>query len=167
MPDLKDRGTGWVLAEAALLAALLVSGPAFRGDWMDLRGLVLGATFLCLGTLVAIASRHELGRGWTWSPIPPDCGHLIVAGPYLIIRHPYYAALRVMAAGWMLVWESWAALGCGIALSVFLTLKSNREERALAARFPDYALYRTHAQRTALNILGWALGKAAAFALCL
>jgi protein-S-isoprenylcysteine O-methyltransferase Ste14 len=80
-------------------------------------------------------------------PRPQAGSSLVTRGIYQRIRHPLYASLMSLSAGWGLFWGSWPALLAGLVLTVFLRMKAAREEQWLGARFPEYAHYARQVRR--------------------
>jgi len=133
-----ERITSWLLvaAQVALAAGVILPGRTFR--WQP-AGLALAAAGAVLGLWALAVNRPGNFR---LVPEIKTGARLVQAGPYRRLRHPMYAAVLLLALGglacqlgpWRLV--AWLALGA------VLRLKAAREERLLAARFPDYAAYR-------------------------
>jgi protein-S-isoprenylcysteine O-methyltransferase Ste14 len=142
------RSRFYVAAQFACVAALLL--PV--GGWT---GSALVVPFI--GASVAVGlwalSANRPGN-FNIRPDPKDGGTLICHGPYRHVRHPMYLAVLLFATGVTIgfggAWR-WAVLAL---LAVVLHLKARHEERALAARYPDYAAY---ARRTPalLPFLRW------------
>jgi len=65
----------------------------------------------------------------------------VESGPYRVVRHPIYSGLIVGAFGWALMNTSLLTLVYAAILLAFFDVKSRREERWLARKFPDYAAY--------------------------
>ena len=76
---------------------------------------------------------------------------LVVRGPYRLVRHPMYASVLALALAWLLGRFTWTGLACWVALVAVALGKMSIEEKALAARFPEYEGYR---RRTARLIPG-------------
>jgi protein-S-isoprenylcysteine O-methyltransferase Ste14 len=94
-----------------------------------------------------LAGILKMGAAITPLPLPPDGARLIEGGPYRIVRHPMYAGAILMAFGWALAARGWLTLGYAALLFAFLDLKTRREERWLAERFPGYAAYRRRVRK--------------------
>jgi protein-S-isoprenylcysteine O-methyltransferase Ste14 len=58
-----------------------------------------------------------------------------------------YGGGLVLALGWALFGRSWLTLGYVIVLFVFLDLKSRREEKWLAEKFPTYRSYQARIRK--------------------
>jgi protein-S-isoprenylcysteine O-methyltransferase Ste14 len=134
-----------VALQFALLGGLAVSAAR---AWPD-RPLppavaALAAAALLLGLWALTANRPG---NFNIRPQPRAGGRLVRHGPYRWIRHPMYTSLMLAGlAAARLAGDglTWLALGGLVAV---LFAKSGVEERALAARFPDYQDYRRRTRR--------------------
>jgi protein-S-isoprenylcysteine O-methyltransferase Ste14 len=153
-PEMNDegpsagRGGSWVLAQYALMIALLVSGPALGAydnspQWARAAGIM----FLAVGAWIGVAGMRELGGIRTVFPKPLKDSHLVQTGVYGIVRHPLYASLIWLGFGWGLVFFSKITLGLAMALTLLLIGKTAREEAWLREKFPEYADYAKRVRR--------------------
>ncbi len=133
-----------LLAGAALLAF-----PMPRG-WLTLRILPRGEIWYWLGLAMTIAglgfacwARVHLGRNWSGVVEVKQDHELVRSGPYGWVRHPIYAGLFLACLGSAVALGQLAGLlGVALILLSFLP-KLRREERFMAAEFPDaYPAYR-------------------------
>ncbi len=76
----------------------------------------------------------------------------ISTGIYALIRHPLYAAMMAMGVGRACFWSSGTGLAIAGVFILFLHAKARLEERLLAARFDNYALYASQVPR---YLPGW------------
>jgi len=141
------RGGWWVLGQSVLLVALLALGPWRSGDWSSRTGFWLGVMLLAAGGVFGIAGTRALGRNRTPYPRPLVGGKLVQQGIYAFVRHPLYASLIYLGAGWALVWASSAAAITTIVLTVLLDRKARLEERWLVEEFADYTAYARRVRR--------------------
>lgn len=131
----------------ALLAAV-AAGPAWFGGgapgtlW---RGVA--AALVAAGVTLALVAGRRLGRNLTPLPVPVDAGRLVTDGVYAYVRHPIYGGVLLAAFGWAAWHASWGTLVMAAMLWGLFEVKSRFEERALIARYPDYAAYRTTTRR--------------------
>lgn len=140
------RGTGWVVAQFALIAALLAAALV-PPDWpRGQRGIlsVAGAALAVVGLAFATWAARTLGRSLTPFPRPPADGALVASGPYRVVRHPVYAGAILFFLGWSL-FAGPLALALTAALSVLWAFKARLEERHLRAR--DAAGYAAYERR--------------------
>ena len=97
---------------------------------------------LCVaGLAFAVWARLTLGRSWGMPMTLHEQPELVTAGPYRYVRHPIYTGVTVMLIGTALVFPP--AVLPGAILTVYFVFSALREERDMAARFPDaYAAYK-------------------------
>lgn len=137
----------WLVVVQGLLMTLVFFGPRtvfgrpawsfpFPHVWP-----VVGGVLMAAGAVLLVAGLVCLRRALTPLPYPKEGAHLIQTGPYALVRHPMYCGGMVLALGWALHVQGWLTLAYVVLLCVFLDVKSRREERWLAEKFPDYAAY--------------------------
>lgn len=144
IPHLGRRGEGWVALQFALLGVIGLLGVVDRDGWPEpvrtpLR--VVGVVVVATGAVVAVLALTGLGSALTAVPAPLEGARLRTGGIYGVVRHPIYAGLLLLAAGWSLATSPWALLVTAV-LAVELDLKRRVEEGFLGARYPEYADYR-------------------------
>lgn len=139
-----SRGGGWVVAQFALMAVIVVLGllPGDWPGWLRAAGLVL----LVIGIAGFAWSARTLGDSLTPYPRPPDDATLVQTGPYRLVRHPIYAAGTLVFVGAALAASIPATFAAAL-LPMLWWFKAGVEERFLAERFPDYAEYRRRVPR--------------------
>lgn len=104
---------------------------------------VAGAALLLAGTAVNLMGRLALGRNWGNQVIIYEDHRLVTEGIYRWVRHPLYAGLIWMFLGAALIFQNGAALVATVFLFIpGMIYRGRQEEKALLARFPDYAGYR-------------------------
>lgn len=111
----------------------------------------LGAPLMTAGALVVAWGVRSLGRNLTPGTEPLPGAELITTGAYAHVRHPIYAGVVLLLAGYTLAWSNWT-LGVvvgGVALQYFQA-KAGAEERWLMERFPAYKAYMGHVPRRVL-----------------
>lgn len=93
--------------------------------------------------LLAVWSRHHLGRNWSVKVRIAEDHQLVRTGPYRLIRHPIYTAMLGMSVGTAVVSGQLHAL-IGVAmLAIAYSRKIGMEERILGETFgPAYEDYR-------------------------
>ncbi len=146
-PWWKNTRGEWFVVFQTFLFALIAFGPG----WIDARpdlpdgwraaALVAGLALDAIGLLLALAGLWWLGDNLSALPHPKDDATLVESGPYRVVRHPIYSGLIVGAFGWALMNTSLLTLVYAAILLAFFDVKSRREERWLARKFPDYAAY--------------------------
>lgn len=126
-----------------LLIALLVLpiSSAWPRTASDLPGVLLVLAAL---VLVVVAYRSMSHGTFTVVPEPRDTATLVTQGPYAVVRHPMYTAALLGGLGVSLIRASLIDGVLLAALALVLVIKLRREEHLLLARFPDYAVYRSH-----------------------
>lgn len=141
---MSGRGGGWVVAQFALIAVIVVA-VAIPPDWPSAaRGALsaVGALLALAGAAVAVAASRALGRGLTPFPKPATGAALVERGPYRVVRHPVYAGGILFFVGWSL-YAGPVALALTGALAVLWAGKTAVEERYLRNAYPGYADYAT------------------------
>lgn len=142
VPQLGERGGGWVVIQFALIAAVVVAGlagPAWSESVSS--GLsVAGGLLAVAGAVLAAVSARALGRSLTPFPRPSEGTEIVERGPYDFVRHPIYSGGILFLAGFSL-FLSPAALILTAALGSVWGLKSRVEERFLLTSYPGYAAY--------------------------
>ena len=149
----EDRSNRWVLVPFTLLGLALGFVPAYTdrinfwtldGDGVRWLGVVLGAA----GGFLRIYPVFVLGNRFS-GLVAIQAGHkLVTGGIYSVIRHPSYAGLLVMSAGWSLAFRSGAGLII-TALFVPVLLSRIRSEEALLHSYfgAEYDAYRARTSR--------------------
>jgi protein-S-isoprenylcysteine O-methyltransferase Ste14 len=150
LPSLGAHGEGWVTGQVLMLGAVGAAGIVDRPDWTGTAlvvSQVVGAALTVVGVAIGLIGVRDLGDSLTVLPHPKEGARLVERGIYGHVRHPLYVALVVGALGWALFAGSLLALGCTVALAVFLDLKARREEVWLREHYPLYAHYARRVRR--------------------
>jgi protein-S-isoprenylcysteine O-methyltransferase Ste14 len=142
-----QRGAAWVVAQFALMAAVLVLAWRFHSQEFGTIAIWFGGALLALGGVFGMAGVVALGRSITPLPQPSLRARLVQRGIYARVRHPLYTSVMLIALGWALAWQSGPALGAALALIPFFHAKARREERWLREAFPDYGDYERRVPR--------------------
>lgn len=131
----------------SVLASLAVAGLDARFRWSS-----LAFEWTYLGLALYIAGCIPLGLAVATNPfvertlrIQKERGHVAVTtGPYRIIRHPMYAGILLMMAGWpLLLGSAWSYIPWAI-LAVTLIVRTALEDRTLRRELPGYEEYTKH-----------------------
>ncbi len=149
IPDLGQRGEGWVVLQGLVFAAVIAAGfagPAWDGTARVAAALV-GLALVTFGVGLVTAGILGLRPQLTAYPRPAPGGRLIEDGVFALVRHPMYGGAVVAALGWGLAMASPMALAGAVALAIFFDLKSRREETWLAEQFAGYGAYRRRTRR--------------------
>jgi protein-S-isoprenylcysteine O-methyltransferase Ste14 len=149
LPDLGERGQGWVVLQVVLIFLIALAGvpePAVTGPAGTFL-LILGGAFIVAGGVMVFLGSRTLGRSFTPDPRPLERGELVQTGIYASIRHPIYGGLAMGAFGWGCYTASPIAMALSVLLLVVVWLKSIREEAWLVDRYPEYAEYRSRTRR--------------------
>jgi protein-S-isoprenylcysteine O-methyltransferase Ste14 len=111
----------------------------------------LGLPLLVGGAVLAVWGARALGPSLTPGTEPLAGASLVTSGPYTHLRHPIYAGIVRMLAGYTLAWSNWTlALIVGLIALQYFEGKARSEERWLLQRFPDYAAYMRRVRRRVL-----------------
>ena len=144
LPTLGTRGGGWVAAQVALLAAILLSallGLRWPNAVLPI-AYAGGALLLAVGVGLLIAGAIGLGSALTPLPAPRRQGELQTGGVYRLARHPMYGGGILIALGWSMIFATPFGLALTVLLAVFADLKSRREELWLEQEYAGYEDYR-------------------------
>ena len=146
------RGEWYVAVQLVLIFVVFLAPRTLPGlpEWPDsLSGIsrFAGTMLMAVGALLFFASAFSLGPNLTPLPLPKEQGTLVQSGPYRLVRHPIYAGGLALVFGWALLVQGLLTLGYAALLLIFLDIKSTREERWLAERFPEYADYKRRVRK--------------------
>jgi protein-S-isoprenylcysteine O-methyltransferase Ste14 len=141
------KGVRFVAVQAALFVAVGAGPGWFGGVGSSGAPRAVAVALLGLGLALALAAGFRLGRNLTPLPVPIEGGSLVTAGVYAFARHPIYGGVLVLALGWSALHGSLGTLAATLGLWALFEFKSRFEERALLARYPDYARYRAGTRR--------------------
>jgi protein-S-isoprenylcysteine O-methyltransferase Ste14 len=153
MPWWKGARGEWLVVIQVVLIGLVFLGPRTVSGWPAwpfpfLQAcMILGSMFMVGGGVLFFAGLVRLGPGLTPLPYPKDGAELVQTGPFALVRHPIYSGGLMLALGWALLIQGWLTLGYVVVLFAFLDVKSRREERWLAERFPTYASYQQRVRK--------------------
>lgn len=141
------QGVRFVAVQALLFLAV-GGGPAWFGA-SGSEGLwrLAAAALMLAGAALAVVAGFRLGRSLTPLPVPVADGRLVTDGAYAFARHPIYGGVLLLAIGWSAYAGSWGTFAATAALWGLFEAKSRFEERALLARYPEYATYRAGTRR--------------------
>jgi protein-S-isoprenylcysteine O-methyltransferase Ste14 len=131
-----------VAGQVLLMAAVFLSALAGRG-WSGAYAVVaypVGLTIFVLGLLLLVLAALQLGTSLTPYPAP-KADEITTTGTFALVRHPMYGGGILIALGWTIIFASVIGLVWTVVLSLFLDLKSRREEVWLRERFESYAGY--------------------------
>jgi protein-S-isoprenylcysteine O-methyltransferase Ste14 len=116
-------------------------------DWIRRLGLALMAA----GGLLALWGIRSLGRNLTPGTEPLPGAELITTGAYARVRHPIYAGVVLLLAGYTVAWSNWTlGLAVGFVALQYFQAKATAEERWLVERFPAYSTYMRQVPRRVL-----------------
>jgi protein-S-isoprenylcysteine O-methyltransferase Ste14 len=111
----------------------------------------LGAALMTAGGLVVVWGIRSLGSNLTPGTEPLAGAELITTGAYAHLRHPIYAGVVLLLAGYTMAWSNWTlGLLMGFLALQYFQAKAGAEERRLMERFPAYKVYMRHVPRRVL-----------------
>jgi protein-S-isoprenylcysteine O-methyltransferase Ste14 len=150
----------WVWGQTLLMGAVALLAPLLprylnlgdadyavnRIDPAWIRGL--GGLFALAGCALVAWGVRSLGTSLTPGTEPLPDAQLVTSGPYAHVRHPIYAGLVLILAGYTLAWSNWTlALVVGLVARQYFEAKARAEERWLVERYPLYRSYMVHVTR--------------------
>ena len=144
----QDRGTQWFVFIGVYLgiaAALAISRvPALRAYANNWWTLGLGVAVVLAGVALRSWSILTLGPYFRREVTIEPGQRIVRRGPYRLLRHPSYAGLVLIFAGFGLAFGSWVSAAVALVIVFAGMLPRIRvEERALAqafgAEYTDYA----------------------------
>lgn len=141
MKPVDYSGYAWTAAQWLGLVTVLWTGWRHGhpdgAAWVSLAG----GAIMTASLLPAILGFRDLGTNLSPWPRPHATNRLVTHGVYRHLRHPLYLSLIILAAGWAVWRQSWAALLATAALVFVLRRKAAHEELLLRERHPHYADY--------------------------
>ena len=147
-------GQSLLMVTVALLAPLLPRYVSLgdadyalnRIDPAWIRGV--GGLIALAGLALAAWGAKSLGPSLTPGTEPLPGAPLVTSGAYAHVRHPIYAGLVLILAGYTLAWSNWTlALMVALAAWQYFEAKARAEERWLLERYPSYQSYMVHVPR--------------------
>ena len=153
----------WVWGQVALITVVGVVAPLLPRyvslgdvdpainrvdpDWIRW----LGAPLVAAGLATAAWGARSLGRSLTVGTEPLADAPLVTSGAYVHSRHPIYAGIVLLIAGYTLAWSNWTlALLLGLLARWYFSGKAKAEERWLRRRYPLYEAYMRQVPRRVL-----------------
>jgi protein-S-isoprenylcysteine O-methyltransferase Ste14 len=136
-----------VAAQAALMAALILTGP-----WWPAGSGCRVAAALAVGLGAWAVGTMGLRR-LRVTPAPSADARLVTRGPFRWIRHPIYAVVLVYLAALVADAPTLLRAALWLGIGVVLWGKMGLEERLLEARFAEYAAYRKRTHRLIPGVL--------------
>jgi protein-S-isoprenylcysteine O-methyltransferase Ste14 len=153
----------WVWGQFVLLVAVAVLAPLLpryvnlgqadyalnRIDPVWIR--VLGGALALAGVGLSVWGAQSLGPSLTPGTEPLPGAPLATAGAYAHLRHPIYAGIVLVLAGYTMAWSNWTvALVVGVVSLQYFDAKARVEERWLVERYPAYQRYAVQVRRRLL-----------------
>jgi protein-S-isoprenylcysteine O-methyltransferase Ste14 len=150
----------WVWGQALLMVTVALLAPLLpryvslgdadyalnRIDPAWIRGM--GGLVALAGLALAAWGAKSLGPSLTPGTEPLPGAPLVTSGAYAHVRHPIYAGLVLILAGYTLAWSNWTlALMVALAARQYFDAKARAEERWLLERYPSYQSYIVHVPR--------------------
>ena len=147
MPPLRlpGRTDALLITLQAVLALGLVAAFALTGrapvqtPWHGIGAAALAGVASAIGVWALYTMRHSLRI----APTPRDDAVLIQHGIYARLRHPMYTAVVLLVAAITLYRPSTSVVAVAAVNLTYYLAKARYEEGLLAARYPDYGLYRS------------------------
>jgi protein-S-isoprenylcysteine O-methyltransferase Ste14 len=149
----EDRANRWVLIPFAVIGLALGYLPAYtdRIGWLTIDGNTtrwIGVVLAAVGSALRIWPVFVLGNRFSGLVAIQPNHRLQTTGIYSVIRHPSYAGLLILTAGWSLAFRSGVGL---ILIAMFvppLLARIRSEEALLQSQFgAEYDAYRARTSR--------------------
>jgi protein-S-isoprenylcysteine O-methyltransferase Ste14 len=111
----------------------------------------LGGALALAGLGLSAWGMRSLGPSLTPGTEPLPDAPLVTGGAYAHVRHPIYAGLVLLLAGYTMAWSNWTlALIVGFVALQYFDAKARAEEGWLMERYPEYLRYMVHVRRRVL-----------------
>lgn len=135
---------------ATMFVAIRYGGnPGFQPFGAQAQRVAAAGVAICVaGLAFAVWARVALGRSWGMPMTVHENPELVTNGPYAFVRHPIYTGLGTMFVGTSLVFP--LAIVSSALVIVYMVVSALREERDMAARFPD--TYPAYQQRSKMLV---------------
>ena len=139
----------YAILMSAVVSCFAVAGLDVRFGWTS-----LPFEWSYLGLLLYVAGYIPIGLAMATNPfiertlrIQAERGHVTVtSGPYRVVRHPMYAGLLLVMAGWpLLLGSTWIYVPYAI-LAVTLIVRTVLEDRTLRCELAGYEDYTMRTQ---------------------
>jgi protein-S-isoprenylcysteine O-methyltransferase Ste14 len=148
---MKDSTKGWLyVAVQFALAGIIIISSYIEGGNVDYGMQFLhwiGIVLLAIGGIIILFAVFNFGQVITPNPIPLDENKLRTGGLYKYVRHPMYFSVLILLIGVVFYFGAVLSLVWIAAAFMFLSRKSNFEERFLVKKFPEYSSYRTRTKK--------------------
>jgi len=140
-----------VVAHVALIVVAALDGGRYGWSYVpvgaEVTGFVLLGMYILLNLWVMVSNPFLSAV----ARVQDERGHhVVVSGPYRVIRHPMYAAICLMGIAVPLSLGAWWALIPGGVLILTFIYRAWQEDRFLTANLPGYEEY---AQQTRYRLL--------------
>ncbi len=138
--DLRGITRGYV----AMQGVMLVGAPlehALLGRHVPQVQTILGLILALGGLGLGILSFRALGRNFRVYMAPRRSGTLVTTGIYRLVRHPMYTGVIIGFLGYIILFGSLFLIPAWFVMALLYIIKTAREERALAEKYPDYEAY--------------------------
>jgi protein-S-isoprenylcysteine O-methyltransferase Ste14 len=134
------RGEVYVAAQAVLTICIVLGGVPFVGDLAMFLG---GPVLLLAGAALIFIAVNDLGASLSPWPVPSSNSELQTDGIYGELRHPTYAGVLAVCAGFSILTGSANRLLLTAFLFYLFEIKTDKEEEELIKLYPqEYVGYR-------------------------
>ncbi|HQZ14491.1 MAG TPA: isoprenylcysteine carboxylmethyltransferase family protein [Acidimicrobiia bacterium] len=114
----------------------------FASPWTGNISLRIASfAILIAGVVIGVKALIDLGNSFAVAPAPHEKSHFIAKGIYSKVRHPMYLAVLLAATAYLILGFNTASLLTYISIAIFFSVKIIYEDKALKAKYPDYAEY--------------------------
>jgi len=148
MPDAKNKGWLYVIAQVIVIGAILYFSNRDRiAAKQESISNIAGIVMILAGLVMAAFSFINFGQFVTPNPVPMDNYKLKTTGMFKYIRHPIYSSVLLSLLGFVIFSQSISGLIFWCIGFIFIGYKTRFEEEQLILKFPEYIAYKSKTKK--------------------